>query len=510
VSAGVDGVDDSCVGASVARRWSGLCCAGDMSRAPLIEKDPRRLRHPPNLPKERPPFSWDGAARALDGLPDGGLNICHEAVDRHVAHGRGDKVALRFLRKRGGVDDVSYRDLAERAGRFASVLETLGVARGEAVFSLLGRQQELYVAVLGTLKAGRVFCPLFSAFGPEPIATRLDIGDGRVLVTTQRLYERKVKGIRDQLPKLAHVILVPEAGVPVTAVDEERGVHAWEALMAAADPHTKTAPTTKDTPSVMHFTSGTTGMPKGAMHVHGAVWSTTPPAARLDLHPTTSSGAPPIPGWVTGTSYGIIAPLTRRDVDRRRGRVRRRALVPHPAGAAGHVWYTAPTAMRMLMKAGAALPKSYDLSACASSPASASRSTPRPCVGAARPRAAHPRQLVADRDRRDHDRQLRRRCPSAGLDGPAAAGHRGGHPAPRHGRRRRRQPVVVTPDDRRASSPCGPAGRRCSAATSACPSATPSCFVGGWYLTGDLARRDADGYFWFVGRADDVIKSPAT
>ena len=154
-----------------------------------IRKSPTAWRVAPNLgdyARACAEFSWDAARRELDGLPGGlGLNIAHEAVDRHVAAGHGDRLALRWLGKRGGVEDYTYRHLQQLTSRFANVLRTLGVGRGERVYLLTGRIPELYVAALGTLKNGSVFCPLFSAFGPEPVRVRMATGQARVLVTTE-------------------------------------------------------------------------------------------------------------------------------------------------------------------------------------------------------------------------------------------------------------------------------------------------------------------------------------
>ena len=134
-------------------------------------------------------FTWDAARRDLDGLPDGGLNIAHEAVDRHANGERRDRVALRFLGSGPAEEPVvdvelTYAGLADLSGRFAAVLASLGVEPGERVFSLMGRRPELYAAILGSFKHRAVFCPLFSAFGPEPVKQRLQLGDGVVLVTT--------------------------------------------------------------------------------------------------------------------------------------------------------------------------------------------------------------------------------------------------------------------------------------------------------------------------------------
>ncbi len=122
-------------------------------------------------------FSWTRTRALLDGLPGGGLNIAHEALDRHVLAGRGDKLALRWIGRDEKIRDFSYAALRAQANRFANILAQHGIAKGDRVFSLLGRVPELYVAALGTLKNGSVFSPLFSAFGPEPIkARRLLIG----------------------------------------------------------------------------------------------------------------------------------------------------------------------------------------------------------------------------------------------------------------------------------------------------------------------------------------------
>ena len=176
-------------------------------------------------------FSWAAERALLDGLPDArGLNIAHEAVDRHVLHGRGEHVALRWIAKSGAVEDFSYSRLAAQSSAFANVLEKLGVAAGERVFVLSDRIPELYIAALGTLKHRNVFCPMFSAFGPEPIHSRMSIGDARVLVTTARLYRRKVAEIRDRLPGLEHVLVSVVANLSMLKADAFWIVldhHAW-------------------------------------------------------------------------------------------------------------------------------------------------------------------------------------------------------------------------------------------------------------------------------------------
>ena len=152
-------------------------------------------------------FSWAQARGLLDGLPGSGLNIAHEAVDRHVDAGRGDRLALRWIGRDGEVRDFTYAALRAQSNRFASLLAQLGIAKGDRVFSLLGRVPELYFAALGTLKNGSVFSPLFSAFGPEPIKARMTIGEAKVLITTEAFYRRKVEPWRKELAGLQHVFL---------------------------------------------------------------------------------------------------------------------------------------------------------------------------------------------------------------------------------------------------------------------------------------------------------------
>ena len=178
-----------------------------MDRPAIIRKTAFDLRVPPNLADyeaECSTFTWDAARGALQGLPGGGLNIAFEAVDRHAAGPLRKRTALRFVSHSAAAIDLSYGELAGQTNRFAHVLRALGVGKGERLFVLAGRIPELYVAVLGALKNGTVVTPLFSAFGPEPIATRINIGEGQVLVTTDALYRRKVQTMRAQMPPATH------------------------------------------------------------------------------------------------------------------------------------------------------------------------------------------------------------------------------------------------------------------------------------------------------------------
>lgn len=446
-------------------------------------------------------FSWQEAQRQLDGLPGGaGLNIAHEAVDRHVLHGRGHKTAIRWLGKSGERREFSYLELARATNQFAHALEHLGVRPGERVFILMGRLPELYVALLGALKARCVVTPLFSAFGPEPIATRAEMGDARVLVTTPELYQRKVQDLRERLPGLRHVIVA--GAVP----SDEGGVHPWGALVSPASTTYTIAPTDPESMALLHFTSGTTGRPKGAVHVHAAVLAHMVTGRyALDLHDDDVFWCTADPGWVTGTSYGIIAPLVcgvtnvvveaEFDAQTWYGVLERERV---------SIWYTAPTAIRMMMKLGAEALKGVDLSAL------------RFMASVGEP--LNPEAVVWGLEAFGlpfHDNWWQTETGGIMVSNYLAMDIRPGSMG-------KPLPGIVAAVVRRTGS------GRVEAITApdvdgelALRTPWPSmmrgylheeeryrkCFVDGWYLTGDLVRRDAEGYYWFVGRADDVIKS---
>lgn len=310
-----------------------------------IKKDPGSWTLKPNLleyEKTCAGFSWDDIRRELDGLPGGkGLNIVHEAVDRHANEQAGNRPAIRWLGSDGSVRDYSYIELKRQSNRLANVLNALGVGKGDTVCVLAGRIPELYIAALGALKNRSVFCPLFSAFGPEPIFQRLSRGDAKVLVTTERLYRQKVAQIMERLPSLRYVLLVD--------VEEhmEKGLLSFPRLMDEALDEFSIPPTSPDDMAILHFTSGTTGMPKGAVHVHNAVLTHYMTGKYvLDFHPGDVFWCTADPGWVTGTSYGIFAPLLHgvtNIIDEEEFDAERWLQILESEKVS--VWYTAPTAI---------------------------------------------------------------------------------------------------------------------------------------------------------------------
>jgi acetyl-CoA synthetase len=451
-------------------------------------------------------FSWESARGELDGLQAGGINIAHEAVDRHAVGTTRGKVALRCLRRHGEARDITYGELSELTSRFARALAHLGVGVGDRVFVLLPRVPELYVAALGTLKHRSVLCPLFfSAFGPQPIRQRLEIGDGRVLVTTSGLFRRRVASQRDALRNLEHVLIIddpaPEGSIFLPdLLAEMSGTYA----IGSTDPETM---------ALLHFTSGTTGTPKGAVHVHEAVVQHHATGLlALDLHADDVFWCTADPGWVTGTSYGIISPLTHgvpSIIDEGEFEVER--WYATLADERVTVWYTAPTALRMLMAAGAEPARAHDLSALRFI---ASVGEPL------NPEGVDWTNETLGVPARDNWWQTE----TGGImiaNFAAMTIRPGSMGKPMPGveavilQRDDDEKIVLDPDGAAVEVPNGTDGMLALRAGWPSmfraylgePERYEACFSAGWYVSGDLARRDEEGYFWFVGRSDDVIKS---
>jgi acetyl-CoA synthetase len=445
-------------------------------------------------------FSWAQARALLDGLPGGGLNIAHEAIDRHVRLGRGDRLALRWIGRDEQVHDFTYAALGTAANRFANILAQRGVAKGDRVFSLLGRVPELYIAGLGTLKSGSVFSPLFSAFGPEPIKARMTIGDAKVLVTSEAFYRRKIEPWRWALTTLDHVFLTdcssnPPAGTTDLAL-----------AMATSSDSYETVWTAPEDMALLHFTSGTTGRPKGAVHVHEAVVAHhITGSLALDLHPDDIFWCTADPGWVTGTSYGIISPLTNGAtliVDQAEFDAERwyRLLEDQKVT----VWYTAPTAIRMLMKIGASITKRFDLSRLRLMASVGEPLNPEAVVWGieAFGKPFHDNWwqtetggiMISNFPSMDVKPGSMGR-PLPGINAGVVERVEGGAV---------REVVEPMKMGELALRPGWPSMMRAYLNED---ERYRKCFVGDWYLTGDLAMRDDEGYYWFIGRADDVIKS---
>ncbi|MDP7110679.1 MAG: acetate--CoA ligase, partial [Myxococcota bacterium] len=446
----------------------------------------------------RASFRWEDIHQELDFLPDGGLNLAHEAIDRHLATDRRDKVALIWDGKGGVEERYTFADLARLSNRFANVLTGLGIAKGDRVFTYLDRVPEAYVSILGIVKAGAVVGPLFSAFGTEAIKDRLSDSGARVLVTSPDLLPN-VDAVKADLPALEHIIVANKHELAYEPKDNEIP---YGRVMAEASDEFVTCPTGKEDYSIMHYTSGTTGKPKGAAHVHEAIVGHYATAKYvLDLHADDVYWCTADPGWVTGTSYGIFGPWSNGVTQ----------LVSEVGFSVRHwyeliarhrvtVWYTAPTAIRMLMKFGEKTARKFDLSSL------------RHINSVGEP--LNPEAVVWSNEVYGlpfHDNWWQTETGCIQIANYAVQDIKPGsmgRPLPGV------QPAIMD-DDIAHEQPVGEEGNLCLEYPWPSMFRTywnktemyESRFKNGWYITGDKARRDADGYFWFIGRADDVINT---
>lgn len=446
-------------------------------------------------------FSWEALRRELSAASGGQTtNMAHHAVDRHAAGPRADHTAIRWLGEDGESIDFSYRALKEQSNRFADVLRQLGIDRGETVACLTGRIPALYIAALGTLKNVGVFCPLFAAFGPEAVWQRLQGGSARVLVTTERLYRQKVEVLRPRLPGLRHVLLADATN------HLAEGVWSLPSLMAGASADFAIPPTGPRDHALLHFTSGTTGMPKGALHVHEALLTHYCTGRYvLDFHAEDVFWCTADPGWVTGVSYGILAPLlcgvtsivTAGEFDARRWY---RILEEQQVS----VWYTSPSAIRRLMRLDIEPRREYALE------------NLRVVCSVGEP--LHQEAVLWGIEALGlpvHDTWWQTETGGIMIANYPAMDIRPGsmgRPLPGI-----EAAIVRQCEEGRVEVLAEPGVMGELALRAGWPSMFcgylhqqeqyRQCFSDGWYLSGDLAMRDGDGYFWFAGRADDIIKT---
>lgn len=444
--------------------------------------------------------AWTASRTALGMTPAGGFNMAWAALGRRAAAGHGAEPALRCIRPDGTATVWSVDDLWAMTGRTATVLRRLGLEPGGTVFTLLPRRVELFATLLGTLLAGGVAAPLFPTFGPEPLRLRLELGGARLLVTTVSLWRRKAAAAVAAMADPPAVLLLSDDSGPLPA---DR--HDFTELVKAAAPQTLPAATGPGDAALLHFTSGTTGRPKGALHAHGALVAQHATARSVlglgegDVYWCTAD-----PGWVTGTLYGVLAPLAcgaqvvvdEGDFDPAR-------WVRLAADQRVAVWYTTPTALRLMMRCGDGLAGGLDLSALRHLATVGEPLNPEAMAWSARTLGTPARDtwwqtetgaimIATPADEAPVPGAIGRPVP--GIE--AALLRRTGQGV---------EPVTGTGDvgeiALRTPWPSlflGYLGEE---------SRTRACFAGGWYLSGDLARRDADGRFHFVGRSDDVIKT---
>ena len=454
----------------------------------------------PNLDYEKvvPNFRWDDAYEEMDWLPGGRLNMAHEAIDRHANGRNRDKTAMVWQGRDGERETYTFGQLKNLTGRFANVLKSLGVAKGDRVFIYMDRVPEYYVAFFGILKIGAIAGPLFSRSGPEAVKDRMKDSEAKILVTQPDL-RRRISGIIPELFELQHMVIVNKNNRDPFPLDmADLG---YDQEMGKASSNFDIVPTGEYDHSVMHYTSGTTGKPKGVVHRHHAViqqhatgkWA-------LDLHPEDIYWCTADLGWAIGTSYGMLAPWTNGvtqvvsegcfSADSHYEMIQKNRVT---------VWCTTATVIQMLMEAGVVLPGQYDLSSLRHVS----------CIGEPLSREAF---MWGARvfGTPVHDNWFQTETGAVLIANYPCMDVRPGsmgRPVPGI------EAAVVDHEYNPVSS--GEDG--CLAFRPGWPSMFHTYwrdedlynerFRRGRYVTGDLARRDDDGYFWFRGRADDMIKA---
>ncbi|MCC5801659.1 acetate--CoA ligase [Rossellomorea vietnamensis] len=436
-------------------------------------------------------FDWKEVEKEFSWAETGRVNLAHEAIDRHAVSFRKNKVAL-YYRDAERDEKYTYSDMKKMSNKAGNVLKRFGdVEKGDRVFIFMPRSPELYFSVLGAIKLGAIVGPLFEAFMEGAVRDRLEDSEAKVLITTPELLKRVPVS---ELPNLKHVFLVGEEV-------EEDDVHVdFMAKFSEASDKLQVEWVDRNDGLILHYTSGSTGKPKGVLHVHNAMiqhYQTSKWV--LDLQEEDVYWCTADPGWVTGTSYGIFGPwLTGASNVIVGGRFKPENWYKTIEDYGVTVWYSAPTAFRMLMGAGDEVVKQFDLSSL------------RHILSVGEP--LNPEVVrwgMKVFNLRIHDTwwmtetggQLICNYPSMEIK-PGSMGK----PFPGI------KAAIV--DDQGNEVPPYRMGNL--AIKKGWPSMMnqiwnnpqkyESYFMpGNWYVSGDSAYMDEDGYFWFQGRIDDVI-----
>ncbi|TVY00658.1 acetate--CoA ligase [Cohnella terricola] len=437
-------------------------------------------------------FNWSDVEKQFSWSETGKVNMAYEAIDRHVASGRGGKTALHYSDNHRE-ESYTFEDMSRQSNRFANVLRGLGVGKGDRVFIFMPRTPELYFSLLGTLKMGAIVGPLFEAFMETAVRDRLQDSEAVALITTPALLSRVP---RAELPNLKHIIVFGES------VEAGDGIVDFRAAMDTASDEAEVTFLDREDGLILHYTSGSTGKPKGVFHVQNAmIQHYHTGRVVLDLREDDVYWCTADPGWVTGTSYGIFAPWLNGVTNVvRGGRFSPQDWYSTIEKYKITVWYSAPTAFRMLMGAGDDAIKGFDLSSL------------RHVLSVGEP--LNP-EVVRWGNRvygqRIHDTwwmtetggQLICNYPSMEIK-PGSMGR----PVPGI------EASII--DDQGNELPPYRMGNL--AIKTPWPSMMRNVWnnptkyaeyfhIPGWYVSGDSAYKDEEGYFWFQGRIDDVINT---
>ncbi|MGE7216216.1 acetate--CoA ligase [Priestia koreensis] len=435
-------------------------------------------------------FNWSEVEKEFSWSKTGKINVAHEAIDRHANSYRKNKVAL-YYRDGERNEKYTYKEMKDFSDKAANVFKQADVEKGDRVFIFMPRSPELYFAVLGAIKVGAIVGPLFEAFMEGAVKDRLEDSEAKVLVTTPALLERVPV---ESLPHLKHVLLVGDD-------IEEKGIYLdFKSRLQKASKRIEIEWMNREDGLILHYTSGSTGKPKGVLHVHNAMIQHYQTAKWvLDLKDEDIFWCTADPGWVTGTAYGIFGPwLVGASNVIIGGRFSPENWYKAIEDYGVTVWYSAPTAFRMLMGAGDELVKQYDLSSL------------RHVLSVGEP--LNPEVVrwgVKVFDNRIHDTWWMTETGGQVIcNYPAIEIKPGSMGKPIPGIK------AAIVDDQGNELPPYRMGNL--AIKKGWPSMMrtiwnneakyESYFMpGDWYVSGDSAYMDEDGYFWFQGRIDDVI-----
>lgn len=437
-------------------------------------------------------FRWEEVEKDFSWYTSGKVNIAYEAVDKHAQTWRKNKIALYYVND-FREEKYTYQELMLLSNRFANVLKGLGIKKGDRVFVFMPRSPELYIAFLGIAKVGAVVGPLFEAFMKDAVKDRLRNSEAIAVVTTPVMKNRIP---RKELPSLKHIILV---GAPENL---GQGEVSFEKEMDRASDKIDIEWLTREDPLILHYTSGSTGKPKGVLHIQNAMIGHYQTAKWvLDLRDEDIYWCTADPGWVTGTSYGIYGPwLNGASSLVRGGRFSVKGWYSTIEKYKVTVWYSAPTAFRLLMAAGGEVADSYDLSSLRLIYSVGEPLNPEVIRWALKvfKQPIHDTWWMTETGM-----QLIANYPSMPIK-PGSMGK----PFP--------GVVATILDDEGKELPPNQIGNL--AIKKGWPSMMKEIWknkekyqeyfpFNGWYVSGDSAYQDEEGYFWFQGRVDDVIKT---
>jgi acetyl-CoA synthetase len=439
-------------------------------------------------------FSWEEAKKEISYFAGGKVNAAYNAVDRHLVGGRKNKVALYSVDSKGDLSKYTFLEIYLAANRLGNALKSLGIKKGDRVFVFLPRVSELYIATIAIAKIGAIAGPLFSAFGPDALRDRLQDSEAKVVITNPALKD-KLDSIKKDLPDLEHLIVVNS-----TEKDLRNGELSYETLVEGQSDELKCEPMDPEDPLYLLYTSGTTGKPKGVVHVHADILGhhmTTKWV--LDLKDDDIYWCTADPGWVTGTVYGIFGPWSLgASCVSYEGRFDAASWYQVIDKLRVTVWYTAPTALRMLMKAGDEVVYDHSLKSLRHILSVGEPLNPEVVRWGMK---VYGLPIHDNWWQTETGMQLVANLPCNAIK-PGSMGK----PLPG-------VYAAIVDDDgeeledgelgRLVVRPGWPAMLRTVWRNE--PKFHEYFKIPGWYFSGDNAWKDEDGYFWFVGRADDVI-----